>query len=204
MSSPHFRHQTLSKSQPKCNLAKSSAEISFSLFTPGFFCSGIKYRAFVLFWLQQHGFCFVPASTKMTTSPWNTKHQVGHLYTPGTYQSSLIEVLSDDFNYQHQHQESEALSCKCLVTTPAGTLWLLSSQQRCIATCNETSTLPDERSTLQPHWHCQTQCAFSSSLECSSKETVFCPKGLVHQRSTFDICFVSWSIMTLLHPWTRR
>ena len=103
MSSPHFKHQNIE--QVPANLAKSSAEISFLLFTPGFFCSGIKNRAFVLFWLQQHGFCFVPASTKMTTSPWNTQHQLGHLYTPGTYQSSLIEVLSDDFNYQHQHQE---------------------------------------------------------------------------------------------------
>ena len=67
------------------------------------------------------------------------------------FNAKCIEVLSDDFNHQHQHQESQALACKCLVTTPAGTLWLLSSQQRCIATCNETSTLPDERSTLVPH-----------------------------------------------------
>ena len=148
-------------------------------------------------------------SKTLTNSSWELQHCDGQQQWTELrskrgvckcFNAKCIDILSDAFNYQHQHKESQALACKCVVTTPAGTLWLLSSQQRCIATCNETSTLPDEMSTLQPHWHCQTQCAFSSSLECSSKETIFCPKRLVHQRSTFDICVLSWSIMTLLHP----
>ena len=49
-----------------------------------FFCSGIKTMFF--YQHQQHGFCFVLASTTKTTSPWNTQQQHKSLHMPGWHQ----------------------------------------------------------------------------------------------------------------------
>ena len=55
----------------------------------------------------------------------------------------------------------------------------------------------------QPKITSYTSCMNSTSFcEISFFKTIYYIQA--HHRSTFDICVVSWSIMTLLHPWTSR
>ena len=48
--------------------------------------------AFVLFHHQQHDFCFDPTPRKKTTSKYNIHQQLAHLHTPGSHQSSLMNI----------------------------------------------------------------------------------------------------------------
>ena len=66
-------------------------------------------------------------------------------------------------------------------------------QWRCLTICFLVSDLTNS-------YNCEQACLH---MMLGLKNVALCINN-GHYRSTFDICVVSWSIMTLLHPWTSR